>query len=131
MLPVKRWITQLVDVYREKEGRRKARIPADFQASLSGPFGTIYVTGVDATRNGAGVQSPSPLQVGTLVFLRISTLGLVGFAHVRHCSPRGSGYLLGLQFREGLARDREVGDDWEIQRLRRDAVTVWDESDIS
>lgn len=131
MLPVKRWIAKLAKLYEETDVRRHVRIPAEFEASLNGPFGTLYVTGVDATRDGAGVQSASPLVVGTLVFLKIPTFGLMGFAHVKHCSPHGNGHLLGLEFRERLVRDREHSDDFYVQRVRRDACRVWDDADVS
>jgi hypothetical protein len=129
MLPVKSWFSKLVTLYEEHDGRRNVRIPADFQATISGPFGSYYVTGVDANRNGAGIQSPVELPMDTLVFLKISTLGLMGFAHVRHCSPRENGFLLGLEFREALSRDRDDAGDWSVQRLRRDQLVVWDEAD--
>jgi hypothetical protein len=132
MAGVKSWISKLANLYQQSDGRNHMRIPAEFKASLNGVFGTVYVTGVDATRDGAGVRAMEPLAIGTLVFLKISTLGLMGFAHVRHCSKRGSGYLLGLKFREALARDRDdAGADWERRRLRREAIRVWDEADAS
>jgi hypothetical protein len=132
MARVKSWIAKLVNLYDQADVRNHVRIPAEFEASLNGPFGTVFVTGVDATRDGAGVQSMEPLAIGTLVFLKISTLGLMGFAHVRHCSKRGDGYLLGLKFREPLMRDRDyIEADWSRQRVRREAIRVWDEADAS
>ena len=133
MLAVKRWINKLASLYEETDVRRHIRIPAEFDATLSGDaFGMLYVTGVDANRDGAGVQSSTPLDIGTLVFLKIPSLGLMGFAHVKHCSPRGNGYLLGLEFRERLVRDPDaIGDPASYQRVRRDAYRVWDEADAS
>jgi len=132
MAGVKGWISKLANLYGQSDGRDHVRIPAEFEASLSGSFGSLYVSGVDATRDGAGVQAMEPLAIGTLVFLKISTLGLMGFAHVRHCSKRGSGYLLGLKFREPLTRDRDyLDEDWSRQRVRRAAIRVWDEADAS
>jgi hypothetical protein len=132
MARVKSWFTKLVNLYEQTDARNHVRIPAEFEASLNGPFGTVFVTGVDATRDGAGVQSMEPLAIGALVFLKISTLGLMGFAVVRHCSKRDNGYLLGLKFREPLMRDRDyVEADWSRQRVRREAIRVWDEADAS
>jgi len=130
MARVKSWFTKLVSLYEQTDVRNHVRIPAEFEASLNGPFGTVFATGVDATRDGAGVHAMEPLAIGTLVFLKISTLGLMGFAYVRHCSQRGNGYLLGLKFREPLSRDRDyVEADWLRQRVRREAIRVWDEAD--
>lgn len=131
MSGVKSWFTKLVSLYEETDHRSHVRLPADFKATLNGAFGSIYVTGVNATRNGTGVQSPDPLLVGTLVFIRISTLGLMGFGHVRHCSKRGNGYLLGIRFREALARDRDAMDDFTYERVRLEVARVWDEPDAS
>ena len=128
MLNGKRWLSALADVYRT-DGRRRARLRADFHATIAGSFGTIAVIGVDAHREGVGVQSPEPLPEGTLVFLRITNLGLMGFAHVRHCSVKGQGYLLGLKFREGLARDRGEAGNWSWQELSQAGRRLWDEAE--
>src|SRR4051812_7567972 len=129
MSHAKRWFKKLNQLFESADARSHIRIPADFQATLAGPFGCLTVTGVDANRDGAGVQSEQPLAEGTLVFLRIADLDLMGFAHVRHYSPREGGYLLGLKFREKLARERLIGDDFDRRRLSRDAYRVWDESE--
>jgi hypothetical protein len=129
MLNGKRWMAKLAELY-QTDNRRHMRLPADFTASMAGPFGTIPVAGVDATRKGVGVQSPEALPAGTLVFLRMTSLGLMGFAHVRHCSPRGNGYLLGLQFREGLSREREDIRNWDWQQLTTAGRELWDQREF-
>jgi hypothetical protein len=93
---------------------------------MAGPFGAIYVTGSDLNRNGAGVQSPQEIPLGALVFLKIAELGVMGFAHVRHCSPRRDGYFLGVEFRDGLARERDEAGNWQRQRLAQSAHQAWD-----
>jgi hypothetical protein len=128
MLDPKRWIAKLANLY-DSDGRRNVRIPANFHATISGPFGNWEVAGIDANRDGAGVQASDPLPKGTLVFLRIGELGLMGFAHVRHCSQRGDGYRLGLQFRERLTRERGDDQDWVRQRLAHSEYRMWDEPD--
>jgi hypothetical protein len=84
---------------------------------------------VDVHRGGAGVQSPEALPLGTLVFLRIGDLGLMGFAHVRRCSPSDAGFVLGLQFREALTRDREDIGEWRVRRLPQTNCRLWDEAE--
>jgi hypothetical protein len=128
MLNGKGWLAKLAEVY-NADGRRHARLPADFPATISGTFGSIAVTGVNANRTGVGLQSREALPLGTLVFLRISNLGLMGFAHVRHCSPRGEGYLLGLKFREGLSRERNESENWNLQRSAMTGRRLWDEAE--
>ena len=122
------WIARLARLY-HADGRRHARLRAEFTGVLSGPFGTAQVAGIDLNRDGAGVQSTQELPEGTLVFLRIADVGLMGFAHVRHCSSRaGGGYLLGLEFREGLSRERsDEPGEWNLRSYARSATLVWDE----
>jgi PilZ domain len=124
----KRWFAELAEVYKA-EDRRHVRLPVNFAATIAGTFGTLEVTGVNAHRTGAGLQSPKALPLGALVFLRISSLGLVGFAHVRHCSLRGNGFLLGIQFRENLTRERD--DSENCNRLSRSLSSsgLWDEAE--
>src|SRR5438128_5858330 len=105
MLNGKGWLNKIAGMYKTDD-RRHLRLPSDFHGTLAGPFGNLNVSGVDVNRYGAGVQSPESLPLGSLVFFRITELGLMGFAHVRHCSRRRDGYFLGLQFRDGLARER-------------------------
>jgi hypothetical protein len=133
MSAVKRWIHKLASLYEQTDARRHVRIPADFDATLSNDtIGTLYVTGVDANRDGAGVQSTTPLDIGTLVFLKIPGLAVMGFAHVKHCSPRNNGYLLGLEFRERLVRDPDVvGGPSFYKLVRHDARRLWDDADVS
>ena len=124
MLRSKRWIAAITEAL--KEGRHHVRLPAQFTGMMSGPFGAIHCKGIDLTRNGAGVHSPQELPVGTLVFLRLSDLGLMGFATVRHCSAKDGGYMLGLQFREGLSRERAEDGSWDRHRYARATTPAWD-----
>ncbi len=129
MLKGTSWIAKLARLY-HTDGRRHARLRAEFTGVLSGPFGTVQVTGIDLNRNGAGVQLSQELPEGTLVFLRIADVGLMGFAHVRHCSSTaGGGWLVGLEFRERLSRERvEEPSGWNHRRYARSATHIWDEA---
>jgi hypothetical protein len=128
MLKGKRWISKLAAIY-NADSRRHARLRAEFSATVAGSFGAVSVTGIDANRRGAGVQSPEALPPGALVFLRITSLGLMGFAHVRHCAPRGGGYFLGLQFRDRLSREREESGDWNCGHISQAGRRLWDEAE--
>ena len=129
MSDAKGWFTQLAEVYKT-DHRRHSRLPVEFSGTVAGSFGTICITGIDVSRNGAGVQSPHEFPLGALVFLQISDLGLMGFAHVRHCSPRDDGYFLGLEFREGLSRERGDAGKWEQERKQLSAHRAWDEREF-
>lgn len=125
----KTWIAKVAEWFRP-EGRRDVRLPAEFRATITATFGTVAVSGVDAHRKGLAVQSPEGLALGTLVFLRITSLGLMGFAHVRHCAPRGDGFLLGLEFREALTRERQESESWHWQQLSQTGRPLWDQAEI-
>jgi len=127
MMFAKRWIHCLNQLFESADARTHLRLKADFRAILSGSFGKLEVTGIDANRDGVGVQSPDPLPEGTLIFIRIAELGVMGFAHVRHCSPHQRGYLLGLRFREALSRDRSEGGNWTHHQVDSDGYRCWDE----
>jgi hypothetical protein len=129
LLKGKRWISKVAEFYKT-DGRRHLRLPAEFSAIMSGSFGMLPVIGVDANRGGAGVQSTEALPLGSLVFLRITSLGLMGFAHVRHCSRRADGYLLGLQFRDALSRERQEAGAWNWRQLSQAGRPLWDEAEI-
>lgn len=124
----KNWLRKVATLYEETDVRRHIRMPAEFEAILNGCFGTLYATAVDINRDGIGVKTTASLQAGTLIFLKLPSLGLMGFANVRHCSDCREGYYLGLKFREPLSRDRET-DGFECQRLRREAFRDWNDTD--
>ena len=128
MLTVKSWMTKLNALF--ADGRRRPRLKTRFQASLSGSFGSLSVTGSDMNRTGAGVQSESAVPAGSLVFLRIANLGLFGFARVKHCSPSTEGFRLGLEFREPLYRSEPRENSWQVQQLSLVTGHAWNEAQL-
>jgi PilZ domain-containing protein len=60
--------------------------------------------GVNMSSVGALVLSPEPIAVGAAVSLNSKDLQLMGNATVRHCTERGSQFLVGLEFRGSLVR---------------------------
>ena len=126
----KRWLPQWNQLFDAlKEARRHMRLPANFHATLSGPFGLLDVRGIDVHRNGAGVKAEQPLQKGTLVYLRITEYDLAGFAHVKHCSEYEGAYRLGLKFREPLVHERGESFDWDRRTVARETYRAWDETE--
>ena len=64
----------------------------------NGPDKFANVAALDVSEYGLGLQTPEPLPDRARVVLRAPRLGLHGEALVRHCSRRGTQYLVGLEF---------------------------------
>ncbi len=60
--------------------------------------------GVNMSSAGAQVISAEPIPVGRPVYLHSKELQLMGSAIVRHCTERGSKFLIGLEFQGSLTR---------------------------
>jgi PilZ domain len=117
------------------ERRRRRRLQTDVDVILSGNSGQTTARGVDLNRGGMGVQANQPVSVGTLLFVRLPECGLMGFAFVRRCDTRDDGlYLIGLEFREPLTRDRSDaaprpdGGSWQV-RVTRGTCRSWSAAD--
>lgn len=127
---VNHWIQRaahLLGMTATLERRGDRRVRTDFTACLSGDCGRVEVRGLDAHRRGLGGISERWLETGSLVFVRLSDLGLAAFAHVRRCEPRPDGnYAIGLEFRDKLTREREEIGGWQYQRAAHGACGVWD-----
>src|SRR5687767_9033808 len=81
------------------ERRTAERRQLHFDAQVTLSIGSLSVRGVNIHPTGLGVLSSRPLPEGSSVFVRIKSLGLVGFAQVRHCNPHGLfSYSIGLEF---------------------------------
>jgi hypothetical protein len=119
------WIDAGAALFSER--RRHSRLKADFTVSLSGPFAEVLAQAVDVNCNGVGIRSDRALPQGTLVFMRLTNLGLVGFAHVRHCCAQNGNYIVGPQFRDKLSRENDVEGNWEYRRLNQDLCRTWNE----
>ena len=82
-------ITSRIDLsWQDAEGRKKH----------------VESRGVNMSSVGALVLSPEPVAVGAAVSLNSKELQLMGNATVRHCTPRKSQFLVGLEFRGSLVR---------------------------
>ena len=117
----------------ERRGRRRLR--TDVDVILSGNCGQSTVRCVDLNRRGMGVLANQPIETGTLLFVRLPECGLIGFAFVRRCIAQPEGlYLIGLEFREALARDtsnqlpRPDGGAWQYN-VARDTCHAWSAAD--
>jgi hypothetical protein len=97
--------------------RAEPRLKVFFEARISGDTGSRWVRGLDINSGGALILATRPAAPESVVFFHVKSLGLMGFAQVRHCTARGvNGYAIGLGFPAPLMRD-EIGT-WEFHRVR-------------
>jgi hypothetical protein len=67
---------------------------------------------------GALVMARRPLAPQSVVFMRVEDFGLMGCAHVRHCTGRGLGrYAIGVEFPVPMMR--EQAGSWQVRQVRR------------
>ncbi len=57
-------------------------------------------TGVDVSPNGIGVQCPTELKAGSIVYVQARDGSFEASCEVVHCTRRGAKYLIGLEVRE-------------------------------
>jgi hypothetical protein len=80
---------------------------------------SIRVRGVNLHKEGAMVMAARPLKVDSIVFFHDQTHRAMGFARVRHCTPKSpTEYRIGLEFENKLMK-AEPGT-WHIQRIAQD-----------
>jgi len=65
---------------------------------------------VDFSKSGARIQAPEALEIGTQVYLRADSFGLMGMAKVRYCQQRTSGFVVGLELEKRGASMRTADD---------------------
>ena len=84
---------------------------------------------VDFSKSGARIQTPEPLEVGSQVYLRADSFGLMGMARVRYCQQRLAGYVIGLEL-ESRGSSMRTPDDfidyYEVLQIspRADTETI-------
>ena len=123
-----RWITKLATLMNLNDGRRHPRVPTDFPVYVSGNTGAAQGRCVDLATRGMAVHVADPVEPGSLVFLRIPTHGLMGFAWVRHCRTAEGGHVLGLEFRDKLMRERApLESSWSYAHVV--PAGAWDEAE--
>jgi hypothetical protein len=109
--------------WRYNDRRTERRLKVDFLAQISGESGSCGACGVNISSGGALLLAKEPLAPESVVFFHAKSLGLMGFAQVRHCSERRrvNGYAIGVVFLSPLMR-REMGT-WQFHRVETgDAV---------
>jgi hypothetical protein len=67
---------------------------------------------------GALVMARRPLAPQSVVFVRVEDFGLMGCAHVRHCTGRGLWrYAIGVEFPTPMMR--EQAGSWQVRQVRQ------------
>jgi len=71
-------------------------------------------------------RTDTPLELGDTVVVRLPEPSLIGFAYVRRCSRSGNEYLIGLEFREPLVRERDETSTWDRKRVEGGQGSAWE-----
>ena len=64
----------------------------------------IVGRGINMSQSGALIEAAEPIRPKTSVYVKANGLGLMGNATVRHCTPSGSKFRIGLHFPNPLIR---------------------------
>jgi len=65
---------------------------------------SLPARGINMSRSGVLIETEEPLPIGSMVYIKVKELGLMGMATVRHCTPKGSKFRVGLHFPNPLTR---------------------------
>ena len=65
---------------------------------------SAHVRGIELSQSGVAIRSNEPFPPGYTLFVELPKYNLVGSGCVRHCTPTGSTYLVGIKFRGNLTR---------------------------
>ena len=111
------------------EKRRLPRKRLRYEAEIRRIDGSTPVVGVDIHEDGARILSKVQWDTGTVVFLKLPSVQLGGFAEVRHCTRRKDGrYSIGLAFRGPLIPQ---GSQWQVERHCQSSSDAWTATDDS
>lgn len=112
LIPVSAAPVSAAPVNRNEEGvdhRYHKRLPVQYRFSVysedqqAGQL-SLAARGINMSRSGVLIETEEPLPIGSLVYIKVKELGLVGIATVRHCTPKGMKFRIGLHFPNPLTR---------------------------
>jgi hypothetical protein len=102
----------------QPDRRLNHRLKFHFEVKISTESGWRRVQGVNMHAEGAMVIARQPLAPQSVVFVRLTSFGLTGFAQVRHCTRQGPwGYAIGMSFPSPLMRE-EAGA-WQFHQVHQ------------
>ena len=67
--------------------------------------------GVELSRSGIGLHSPSELPTGSTVYIQDQNNQVAGYGVVRHCTPRSSGFFVGIELNEEARKSADFGGE--------------------
>ena len=65
---------------------------------------SVRARAIDVSKFGVLVEAESPIPSGTIVCVQSSTFTMIGRASVRHCTPKGLSYKIGLYMPDRLTQ---------------------------
>jgi hypothetical protein len=108
----------------QPDRRVNHRLKVHFEAKISRESGWMRVRGLNVHAEGALFMASEPLAPQSVVFVRLKSFGLMGFAQVRHCTDREPwGYAIGVEFPTPLMRE-EAGP-WQFHQVRQTDSGGW------
>jgi hypothetical protein len=66
---------------------------------------SVRARAIDVSKFGVLVEAESPIPSGTIVCVQSSNFTMIGRASVRHCTPKGLSYKIGLYMPDRLTRN--------------------------
>lgn len=91
--------------------RLHERLPVNSQLHLTwqperrGAQRCVRARAVDVSKFGILVEAESSIPSGTIVCVQTNTFTMIGRASVRHCTPKGLNYKIGLYMPDRLVRN--------------------------
>jgi hypothetical protein len=75
-----------------------------YASDVQGTQHSIPARSINMSKSGALVEAEIPIELNAVVYVKATELGLMGGATVRHCTPRGHKFRIGLYFPNQLTR---------------------------
>jgi hypothetical protein len=75
-----------------------------YASDVQGAQWSIPARSINMSKSGALVEAETAIELNSVVYVKATELGLMGGATVRHCTPRGAKFRIGLYFPNQLTR---------------------------
>lgn len=90
---------------------------------------SAQAVGVDLSRSGVGIRCSAEVPPGVTVYIQDQDNHLAGYSVVRHCTPRGGAYFIGLELNEEARKnvvppEDDAGDYYEFLQISPKAEPV-------
>jgi hypothetical protein len=81
-----------------------SQLHLSWQQMPRGAHRSVRARAIDLSKFGVLVEAESPIPSGTIVCVQSSNFTMIGRASVRHCTPKGLSYKIGLYMPDRLTR---------------------------